>query len=76
MAKITYQKFLKRWEEVTDIPPQKLGPFTPVYKTVVSRLKVMPIPGLILISIITVILIYFLIGSAITLLVSILQRGF
>jgi hypothetical protein len=76
MSHITYQKFLKRWEEVTDIPPQKLGPLTPVYKSVVSKLKVMPIPGLIIVSIATVMLLYFLIGSTVTLLVSILQRGF
>jgi hypothetical protein len=76
MSHITYQKFLKRWEEVIDIPPQKLGPLTPFYKIIVSRLKIMPLPMLVLVSIVTVSLLYFSIGSTITLIVSILQRGF
>ena len=76
MTNTTYQKFLKRFEEVTDLPPQTLGPLTPVYKAVVRRFKVMPLPWFILVSIIAVIALYFLIGSTITLIVSLLQRGF
>lgn len=76
MINTTYQKFVKRWEEVTDLPPQSVGPFTPLYKAIVRRLKVMPWPILVLSSLVVVIGLYLLIGSAITLLVSILQRGF
>jgi len=76
MADTTYRKFVKRWEEVTDLPPQTVGPLTPFYKVIVRRLKVMPWPALVLSSLVVVIGLYLLIGSAVTLLVSILQKGF
>lgn len=72
----TYQKFVKRWEEVTDLPPQTVGPLTPFYKAIVRRLKVMPWPVMVICSLAVVIGLYLFIGSAITFLVSILQRGF
>jgi hypothetical protein len=72
----TYQKFVKRWEEVTELPPQTMGPLTPYYKKAVTRLKVMPWPALVIGSLVVVIGLYLLLGSTITLLVSILQRGF
>lgn len=37
-----YHKFIKQWEEVTQIPPQTVGPLTPVYKRTVVHLKVAP----------------------------------
>lgn len=76
MADTLYNKFVKRWEEVTDLPPQTVGPLTPYYKKLVVKLKVMPWPILVVGAVITVVCIYLLVGSAITLLVSILQRGF
>lgn len=76
MTDILYNKFVKRWEEVTDIPPQTLGPLTPYYKAITRRLKVMPWPLLVIGSLLTVVGLYLLFGSAITLLVSVLQRGF
>ncbi|KKU95959.1 MAG: hypothetical protein UY27_C0006G0007 [Candidatus Gottesmanbacteria bacterium GW2011_GWA1_48_13] len=76
MTDTMYHKFVKRWEEVTDLPPQTLGPLTPYYKTLVGRLKVMPWPMLVLGSSLVVISLYILLGSSITLLVSILQKGF
>ncbi len=76
MRSTTYQKFVKRWEEVTDLPPQTVGPLTPLYKAVARRLKVMPWPVLVLSSLVVVTGLYVIIGSAITLLVSVLQKGF
>lgn len=76
MTDAFYQKFVRRWEEVTDLPPQTLGPLTPYYKKLVRHLKVMPWPLLVLGSLFIVLGLYFLIGSTITLLVSLLQRGF
>jgi hypothetical protein len=76
MSNTTYQKFVKLWEEVTDLPPQTVGPLTPLYKAIARRLKVMPWPALVFCSLVVVIGLYLIIGSAITLLVSILQRGF
>lgn len=76
MTDILYDKLLKHWEEVTDLPTQQLGPFTSAYKVITKRLKVMPWPLLVVISIAVVVAVYFVLGSAITFLVSILQRGF
>jgi len=76
MKKILYQRFVKRWEEVTDLPPQTVGPLTPYYKALTRRLKVMPWPALVLGSLVVVFVLYLVFGSAITLIVSLLQRGF
>ena len=76
MSDVIYQKFLRRWEEVTDLPPQTLGSLTPYYKIVVRHLKVMPWPLLVFGSLCVVLGLYFLLGSAIIRVVSILQRGF
>ena len=76
MTDTLYTKFVKRWEEVTDLPPQTVGPLTPYYKRLVARLKVMPWPMLVVGSVVVVIGLYLLFGSALTILVSVLQRGF
>lgn len=76
MKNTTYQKFVARWEEVVDLPPQTLGPLTPVYKALIRRLKVMPWPYFVAVSAVAVVGLYLIIGTAITFLVSILQRGF
>ncbi len=76
MTDVLYKKFVKRWEEVTDLPPTRLGPFTPLYKTLVKRLKVMPWPALILVAVALAILLYIILGTAVTFLVSLLQRSF
>lgn len=76
MSDLLYTKFVKRWEEVTNLPPQHLGPFTPMYKSLVKHLKVMPWPMLVIGSIAIVFGVYVLVGSTITSVVSILQQGF
>ena len=75
-ADITYKRFVERWQQVTELPPQTLGPLTPYYKRLVKHLKVMPWPLFLVVSVVTVVGLYFLVGSAITLLVSLLQKGF
>ncbi len=76
MADLTYQKFVRRWEEVTDIPPQTLGPLTTLYKTVTRRIKTMPWPWYVGISIVAVLILFGLLGQGISRLVTILQAGF
>ena len=76
MTDAVYNKFVKRWEEVTRLPPQQVGPLTPFYKKAVTRLKIMPWPALVVAAIGVVAGIYLLIGSTITILTSVLQRGF
>jgi len=76
MSDARYERFQKKWNEVTDLPPQTVGPFTPYYKMVTKRLKIMPLPKLIIISIICILALLYIFGSGITFLASILQRGF
>ena len=76
MSDLLYSKFVKRWEEVMDVPPQNLGPFTPYYKMLTKRLKVMPWPALFIVAFVTVCIIYVFIGSTVTFVVTLLQRGF
>lgn len=76
MDDLLYKKFVKRWESVINLPPQTLGPLTPLYKMVVQRLKVMPWPLLLAVSLGIALGLYLLLGSAVTFLVTILQRGF
>ncbi|MBI4065068.1 hypothetical protein HY409_01735 [Candidatus Gottesmanbacteria bacterium] len=76
MPDATYQKFIHRWEEVTDLPPQSLGILTPYYKNLTKRLKVMPWFSFVGISLISIIGLYVFLGTTITLLVTVLQRGF
>ena len=76
MKDTLYERFQKRWIETTDLPPQTVGPFTPYYKMMTKRLKVMPLPLLMLLSAGLIIALFFLLGSGVTFLTSLLQRGF
>jgi hypothetical protein len=76
MTDLLYEKLVKRFEEVTSLPPQQVGPLTPIYKEVTKRLKVMPWFTIGLVSILVVFALYVVFGSSITFLVSSLQRGF
>ncbi len=76
MKDVTYKKFMKRWEEVVDLPPQTLGPLTHAYKQATRRLKTMPWPWFAAISLVVVIMLYMIFGSSVSGIVSILQRGF
>lgn len=76
MTDILYKKFVERWEEVTQLPPTTLGPLTGLYNTLTRHLKVMPLPALGIVSLVCVVGVYVLFGSTITLIVSILQKGF
>jgi hypothetical protein len=70
------QAFLNRWQETTDIPPQTVGPITPLYKEVTKRLKIMPFPLFIVLSIVIVGTLLYALGPSITKLASVLQKGF
>lgn len=76
MTDQTYQKFLHHWERVVDLPPQTMGSFTPYYKKVARFAKTMPWPLFVLLSIIIVVCIYGLLGSAVSYVASLLQKGF
>ena len=76
MTDALYERFQKKWNEVTDLPPQTVGPLTPYYKMITKRLKVMPLPILFLLSSACILALFFVFGSGITFITSILQRGF
>lgn len=76
MTDLTYLKFVKRWEEVVELPPQTLGPLTRVYKLVTKRLKTMPWPWFFCGSFVVAIALYLVFGPAITNIVTLLQQGF
>jgi len=71
-----FQKLEKKLTEVTALPPQSIGIFTPFYKTFVPFLKSAPWRILIPLSFILSFLAYFFLGSLIVFIVSYLQHGF
>jgi len=71
-----YKKAEQHWKEVVDLPPQNVGPFTPLYKDITKRMKIMPWPLFLCVACVLVFGLYYLFGSGITLLTTILQRGF
>jgi len=71
-----YEKTVNKWKEVMDLPPQTVGPLTPLYKKVTRRLKVMPWMVFLVTAIACAIGLYLLFGPSVVSLVSLLQRGF
>jgi hypothetical protein len=76
MKDAIFEKFVKRWEEVTEIPPQTLGPLTGVYKSATRRLKVMPWPWYAAAGTIVAAACYVYFGNSVARFVSVLQQGF
>ena len=73
---LPFENFLRRWEEVTELPPQQFGRFTNVYKMVTGRIKTMPWLAFFGVSALVVGFVYLLLGSTIVWMVTLLQRGF
>lgn len=72
----TYQLLVAKMHDVSVLPPQTIGPFTGVYKRVVPFLKIYPWRSAVVISTFATILLYFILGSALVKLASMLQYGF
>lgn len=73
---LPFENFLRRWEEVTELPPQQFGRLTNVYKMVTGRIKTMPWLAFFAVSALVVGSVYLLLGSTIVWIVTLLQRGF
>ncbi|MBI5614574.1 hypothetical protein HY947_06625 [Candidatus Gottesmanbacteria bacterium] len=71
-----YKNFVKRWEEVTDLPPQTLGPFTSSYKDLVHGVKSMPVPVYAVFGLVIAFGMLYFFGARISFFVSLLQKGF
>ena len=76
MKDALYAQVVQKWNETTDLPPQTAGPFTPLYKSLTKRLKVMPWPALLAGGILVVSVLYLLFGPGISFITTLLQRGF
>ncbi|HCS79189.1 TPA: hypothetical protein DIV55_05630 [Patescibacteria group bacterium] len=73
---LLYQQFYRRWIEVVDLPPQTIGPLTPVYKRVVPFLKHAPWRILIPVALILVCIVALVHNLTAPQVASLLQRGF
>lgn len=71
-----YQSFFAKWQEVTEMPPQTVGPLTPLYKKTVPYLKVAPWRILGPLSLVLAALVALLMEVTAVQIASILQRGF
>jgi hypothetical protein len=71
-----YQNFHKRWQEVMLLPPQHMGPLTPVYKRLVPYLKTAPWRILIPIALFLIALSMLLTNFTAAQVTSILQKAF
>lgn len=72
----TYKLLLQKMQEVSELPQQTMGPFTPFYRAVIPYVKVAPWRGFAVGSFIVGLAFYFLFGALIVRAVSILQHGF
>jgi hypothetical protein len=76
MSDILFTNFMKRWEEVTELPPQRLGRLTNVYKLATAQVKTKPWIAFLGVSVLVVGTVYLFFGTTITWFVTLLQRGF
>ncbi|OGG20198.1 hypothetical protein A3D03_01240 [Candidatus Gottesmanbacteria bacterium RIFCSPHIGHO2_02_FULL_40_13] len=74
--KKTYQLLVDKMREVAVIPTQEMGFLTPYYKKIVPRFKHSPWKSAIILSSFFAFLLYFLLGTTLIKLVSLLQFGF
>lgn len=71
-----YQNLVHKMHEVSVLPQQTLGPFTPLYRTVIPYAKVAPWRWFAVGSFMTGVFLYIVFGALIVRLMSILQHGF
>lgn len=71
-----YRLLVSKMHEVAVVPPQRIGPLTPIYKRLVLRLKFYPWVSTGLIASVASLFLYILLGSHLVKFISILQFGF
>lgn len=76
MTDKTFDNIFAHWQQVVDLPPQNVGPFTSLFKIVSSRLKVMPWMIFFLCAVLFVFSLFIFFGPQIIFIVETLQRGF
>jgi len=63
-------------QQVAVVPPQTVGPFTPLYKRFVPQLKYFPFRTLIPLSLLAILFAYIIFGTRLVKLASLLQLSF
>lgn len=71
-----YQLMKQRMQEVAVVPPQTVGPLTPLYKRVIPQLKSQPWRSVGALSFVFTVLLYLVFGARVVKLASLLQYGF
>ena len=71
-----YHNFVAKWEEVTELPPQTVGPLTPVYKRAAPLLKVAPWRFIVPLSFIIACAVALVLEVTAVQVATLLQRGF
>ncbi|MBI2617629.1 hypothetical protein HYW55_05850 [Candidatus Gottesmanbacteria bacterium] len=71
-----YELLVAKMQEMTVVPPQTLGPLTFAYKRIVPYLKFAPWRSTVTFSFLLSVFLYFLLGSTVVKIASLLQFGF
>ncbi|RJR15725.1 hypothetical protein C4579_01450 [Candidatus Microgenomates bacterium] len=71
-----FTNFYRRWEEVTEVAPQTMGPLTPLYKKVIPVFKTAPWRIIVPVSFLVVMMIALLHEVTAADIASLLQAGF
>jgi hypothetical protein len=71
-----YQRFIGKWQEVTELPPQTVGVLTPVFKRLAPHFKSDPWRLIIPLSLVFILGVFWLIELNSSQVVSILQSSF
>jgi len=76
MKNNTYELLVNKMHQVSELPQQTMGPFTPLYRTVIPYVKEAPWRWFAAGSFAIGLMLYIVFGTLIVRLVSILQHGF
>lgn len=71
-----YQQLVAKMQQVSIVPPQNMGPLTPLYKRLVPQFKHFPFKALIPLSLLAILFAYLIFGTKLVRLASILQFSF
>lgn len=71
-----YRELVLKMHEVSVVPPQTVGPLTPLYRLLVPQLKYFPFKALVVLSFLFVFLAYLVFGAWLVRLAELLQKSF
>jgi hypothetical protein len=71
-----YNQLVAKMHQVAVVPPQTVGPLTPIYKKLAVRLKFTPWRYTVVLAFLFTLCLYLILGQTLVKLASILQYGF